>query len=90
MYVKLENNIPVKWPVSEYELRRQFPKKSYSDYSKKAPWSAAATSTTSDFILPNTKINEAKMTMRMIIAEIINIPNFLLFITFTFLNTIVK
>ena len=23
-----ENNIPVKWPVSEYELRRQFPKKS--------------------------------------------------------------
>jgi hypothetical protein len=32
MYVKLENNIPVKWPIPEYELRQQRPNDSLPEY----------------------------------------------------------
>lgn len=32
MYVKLENNIPVKWPVAEYEVRASKPNDSLPEY----------------------------------------------------------
>lgn len=32
MYVKLENNIPVRWPISEYEIRAAHPGDSLPEY----------------------------------------------------------
>ena len=32
MYVKLENNIPVKWPIAEWEIRAQYPDSSLPEY----------------------------------------------------------
>lgn len=32
MFVKLENNVPTQWPVSEYQVRLQFTNKSLPEY----------------------------------------------------------